>query len=244
MSAHPDMARLIESLHKKAASGSPVYFWLRDDDAIEPGDMLDRLLELTETFEVPLTLAVIPAHTGDALAQQLAASEHVSVAVHGWSHTNHAAADEKKQELGNHRPIDEILAELSNGYTQLSQLHRSGFVPLLVPPWNRIAPEIVDRLSELGFTAVSTFGDEKSTALLSVNTQVDIIDWKGNRGGRPAIDLEAEIIDCLEKDRSFIGVLTHHLVHDEAAWQFLQQLFEATKDHPGARWVSIKELLV
>ena len=243
MSTHADMIRLAESLHEKAAAGSPVNFWLRDDDAIEPGDMLDRLLELTGTFRVPLSLAVIPAYTGDALAQQLAASEHVSVAVHGWSHTNHAPADEKKQELGNHRPVHEILAELSDGFAHLSQLHQSRFVPLLVPPWNRVSPDIIEHLNKLGFKAVSTFGDEKSTELLAVNTQVDIIDWKGNRGGRPAIDLEVEIIDCIEKGRSFIGILTHHLVHDEAAWQFLQQLFEATTDHPGARWVSIKELL-
>ena len=237
------MVRLVESLHDKAAAGSPVNFWLRDDDAIEPSDMLDRLLDLTSTFHVPLTLAVIPAHTGDALAQQLSASEHVCVAVHGWSHANHAPAEEKKQELGNHRPVHEILAELSEGFSHLSQLHSSRFVPLLVPPWNRISPDIVEHLSELGFKAVSTFGDEKSSKVLSVNTQVDIIDWKGNRGGRPTIELAAEILDCIENDRSSIGVLTHHLVHDEAAWQFLQQLFEASTDHPGARWVSVRELL-
>ena len=238
------MVRLVESLQHKAANASAVNFWLRDDDAIEPSDKLDRLLDLTGTFNVPLTLAVIPAHTGDALAQQVAAKRHVSVAVHGWSHTNHAPADEKKQELGSHRPAHEILGELSDGFAHLSKLHRSHFVPVLVPPWNRISPAIIDRLGELGFKAVSTFGDEESTELLSVNTQVDIIDWKGNRGGRPAIELAAEIIDCLESDRSSIGILTHHLVHDDPAWQFLQQLFEATTDHPGARWVSIAELLV
>ena len=115
-----------------------------------------------------------------------------------------------------------------------------------MPPWNRITPDIVTHLSELGFSAVSTFGDEltheAADELLSINTQVDIIDWKGSRGGRSAIDLEAEIIDYLQAGRSSIGILSHHLVHDESAWQFLEQLFKATSDHPGARWLSFPEL--
>ena len=245
-----DMAKLIDALNDKAAAGQSVNFWLRDDDAIEPGDILDRLLQLTGKFHVPLTLAVIPAHTGDALAQRLAATSHVSVAVHGWSHTNYAPIDEKKQELGDHRPAHVVLAELSRGFARLSELHRARFVPLLVPPWNRITPDIVTHLSELGFSAVSTFGDESTEEsthvatdeLFSINTQVDIIDWKGSRGGRLAIDLEAEIIDYLQAGRSSIGILSHHLVHDEAAWQFLEQLFKATSDHPGARWLSFTEL--
>lgn len=243
MSEHQDMTRLIKALNERAGADNPVRFWLRDDDAIEPSVILDRLLVLTKNFGVPLTLAVIPAYTGDALAQRLAATSHVSVAVHGWSHTNHASVDEKKQELGDHRPTQEVLEELSRGFARLYQLHPSRFVPMLVPPWNRITPDVVTHLSGLGFQALSTFGDEAPSEVSSINTQIDIIDWKGSRGGRSITELETQIMDCLRAGRSSIGILSHHLVHDEAAWQFLAQLFEATSQHPGARWVPVSHLM-
>jgi hypothetical protein len=37
-----------------------------------------------------------------------------------------------------------------------------------------------------------------------------------------------------------IGILTHHLVHDEAAWDFLEKLFSFTR---GQRWLSAQELV-
>ncbi len=240
------MAELIDGLHDAAVSGHPVSFWLRDDDAVDPSEPLDRLLALTKKYSVPVTLAVIPENTGSDLVDRLESTRNVSVAVHGWSHSNHASAAEKKQELGNHRPLIDILAELDRGFGKLSQLHHTRFVPLLVPPWNRISPEIVNKLEETGFRGLSTFGDEKSTGIQSIiirNTHVDIIDWRGTRGGRPAVDLVAEIVAHVKQGRTSIGILSHHLVHDEAAWCFLQQLFATTSEHPGARWLSIDELL-
>ena len=37
------------------------------------------------------------------------------------------------------------------------------------------------------------------------------------------------------------GLLSHHLVHDEAAWRFIDDYIEATKSHPAARWISARE---
>lgn len=234
---------LLDALNDRAAAGSPVRFWLRDDDAIEPSEQLDHLLKVTKKFGVPLTLAVIPADTGIELARRLDTVDHVSVAVHGWSHTSYANANEKKQELGNHRPQGVTLAELQLGFKRLSELYPTRFVPLLVPPWNRISPEIIAQLSGLGFEGVSVFGDEQSTPVVSINTHVDIIDWKGNRGGRSIEDLALELAASVQSGRSFIGILTHHLVHDERAWQFLEDMFDAVTGHPGVQWVSVKELL-
>lgn len=243
MIANSAMDKLLDALHTRAKAGKPVNFWLRDDDAIEPCESLDRLLILCEEFSVPLTLAVIPAHTDDALAHRLSLARDVSVAVHGWSHTNYAGTDEKKQELGNHRPQDDVLAELRRGFTRLRELHRPRFVPLLVPPWNRISPDIVKRLHELGFVGLSTYGDEKPTSVLSINTQVDIIDWKGTRGGYAVDYLATQMTIQLHEGRSSIGILSHQLVHDEAAWLFLEQLFDATAGHPGVRWLPVSEWL-
>ena len=241
------MKEVINALDNRAAGVAPVKFWLRDDDAVFPGALLDRLLKLTETYSIPFTLAVIPAMTGEALAQRLADASHVSVAVHGWSHTNYANQDEKKQELGDHRSSSEVLDELRQGFTRLEQLYPEQFVPLLVPPWNRISNELVTRLSTSGYKGLSTFGDNpasmRDTGLVQINTQVDIIDWKGSRGGRSAALLSSEIASQIQRDQSSIGILTHHLVHDEAAWRFLEQLFKATSEHAGVRWLPVAELL-
>ena len=40
-----------------------------------------------------------------------------------------------------------------------------------------------------------------------------------------------------------IGILTHHLVHDAAAWVFLEHLFEITSDY-NAQWLSYDALMV
>ena len=33
-----------------------------------------------------------------------------------------------------------------------------------------------------------------------------------------------------------IGLLTHHLVHDAAAWALMELIFEATAGKPGCAW--------
>ncbi len=237
----------MESLHKalnsRVNAACPVQFWLRDDDAVEPSKALDRLLKLTERYAVPVTLAVIPALTGDALGLRLASASSAAVAVHGWSHQNYAPATEKKQEFGLHRPVSEVVAELARGYSELKQRHTRQFVPLLVPPWNRIDDAIVQELPSIGFKGLSTFGAQRSDVIPTMNTHVDVIDWKGSRGGRMTRDLVMEMVALIESTRSPIGILSHHLVHDNNAWHFLEQLFATTSVHAGANWVPINTLL-
>ena len=234
---------LIHALDLRAANGNPAKLWLRDDDAIEPSAALDRLLSLTEAAHISVALAVIPAHSGEALAQRLDSAKHVSVAVHGWSHTNHAPASEKKQELGPHRPTEHILTELAHGFGHLAQLHPQRFTPVLVPPWNRIAPQVVAGLPALGFKALSVYGPEATAALPLYNTHVDVIDWRGTRSGRSDAVLRNEIAQAMQRSDAPIGLLTHHLVHDAQVWGFLTRLFALTADHPGCRWVSLPELI-
>jgi len=142
-----------------------------------------------------------------------------------------------------HRPLDEICSELARGYAALAERHAPNFVPLLVPPWNRIEPVIVQALPELGFQGLSTFGATTSSSIAMVNTHVDVIDWRGTRGGRNANELAIELAKIIESTQKTIGILTHHLVHDDAAWLFLQQLFSITSLHAGAQWVPVSHLL-
>ena len=243
MSVDASMEMLMTALQQRLDAGKPVQFWLRDDDAVEPGAALDQLLDLARAHSVPLTLALIPAFTGDALQQRLASAKQMAVAVHGWSHKNHAPEGEKKQELGPYRTQPQVLAELTRGFNHLSGLYETQFLPMLVPPWNRISDALVPELSAIGFRALSTFGDQAHASIAMINTHVDIIDWKGSRGGRTTHDLVIEIIAHLHTSHDAIGVLTHHLVHDDRAWEFLEQLFSATSQHPAVRWVASGELL-
>lgn len=238
----------LAAIRARRAAGTPLMLWLRDDDAVAPTPALDRLIALTAAEHAPLTLAVIPAPwneapTGSALALRLDSAPHVRVAVHGWSHHNHAPEGAKKQELILHRPPVEVHGELREGLHLLRALHGARALPLLVPPWNRIAPELIDGLADDGFTALSTFGPEAVQPGLSiVNTQIDIIDWKDGRVGRPTEAVWAELAEMVAEPRQFIGVLTHHLVHDAQAWALLSDLLAATR-LAGAEWVDAERLI-
>ena len=114
---------LVAELDRWEQHGMQARFWLRDDDAVIRTAALDRLLDLSRALAVPVTLAVIPKETGPALARRLDNAAGVSIAVHGWSHENHAPPGEKKQELGMHRGADAVLKELRAGTAHLSSLY-------------------------------------------------------------------------------------------------------------------------
>lgn len=230
---------LLRTLDRLAQQGRRAELWWRDDDATKPTAPLDQLLALSNDWGVPVTLAVIPAATGPALAERLEALLAVNVAVHGWSHENHAGPGEKKQELGAQRPAQAVLETLARGLHRLNSLYGDQLLPVLVPPWNRIAPAVVDGLPALGFRALSTYGAARPAPLAVVNTHVDLMDWHGTGACHPAEKLLADLARALDTHPGPIGILSHHLVHDPAAWAFLARLFALTRDHPGCRWTPL-----
>jgi hypothetical protein len=73
--------------------------------------------------------------------------------------------------------------------------------------------------------------------LKQVNTHVDIVDWHAGRrfiGEARALGLVLNSVESKEP----IGWLTHHAVHDEAAWNFLERLFSLR----SVRWARAEEL--
>ena len=149
---------LEEELQRWQSAGRTARLWLRDDDAIEPTAELEKLAKLAQAFQVPVVLAIIPARTGEHLARWLRSMPHIHPAVHGWSHHNHAPPNEKRQELGPHRPREVVLDELRQGLKRMRLLYAERLFPMLVPPWNRIDPALVEDLPRLGFAALSAFG--------------------------------------------------------------------------------------
>src|SRR3546814_3370640 len=78
---------------------------------------------------------------------------HGTVLQHGFAHRSHPGAGEKKAALGAQRPGEVVLDELRRGGALLRALFEGGRVailPVLVPPWNRIAPPVVAGLRAIG----------------------------------------------------------------------------------------------
>ncbi len=248
---------LAAELNAWAAEGLQATLWWRDDDATRPGPMLDRLLALTR--DIPLNLAIIPAGAQASLARRL--QEHareggvVSALQHGYAHANHAPAGEKRAEYGPHRPVAEMIAELAMGRERMEALFGALFNPVLTPPWNRIAGDLVALLPEAGLDGLSRYGARgpgEAPHVVNtheVNTHVDIIDWRGGRGfvgETAALGLltghlaarRAGAADFAEPT----GILTHHRDHDAGCRDFLAGLIAALRDHPAAQWISPPDL--
>lgn len=222
-------------------AGRTAELWWRDDDAADVTVGLDRLLDLHRATGTPLALAVVPADATTMLAARLADEPGVDLLQHGYAHTNHAPAADKKCELGPHRPAMLVLGELATGRLALERLFGDRPLPVLVPPWNRIAPALVSALPEIGFKGLSTFGHRSRAVPVSgleqVNAHLDLVDWKGSRGfvgGATALAmLTAALRHARCSSNEPIGVLSHHLVMDEAAWDFLRSLLERARTMSG-----------
>ncbi|MDL2401365.1 polysaccharide deacetylase family protein [Rhizobium mayense] len=239
---------LRNELQRWADAGRKAKLWFRDDDAIEPTAALDQLLALSDRFSIPMALAVIPAHTAKPLANRLASQKGLTITVHGWTHRNYAPDETKKQELGPHRPQEIVLDELHKGFDKLKALYSEQFAPMLVPPWNRIDKALLPELAPLGYRAVSVYGSGKpGQPIALVNTHIDIMDWHGTHGGRPHGELVGYLVRELQNrfkgDDEPIGILTHHLVHDATAWDFVTTLFEETAVHPAVDWRQVGDFM-
>jgi glycosyltransferase involved in cell wall biosynthesis len=241
-----------DELERWSAAGRTARLWLRDDDAIDVTPPLERLVGLCEAAHVPMLVATVPAPATDALAAYLEAHAITDGAVHGYAHANHARTGDKSQEFPPYRPLSQIIAEIGAGRQRLAALLGRSLAPIYVPPWNRIAPDVAALLPGLGFRGISTFGTtslfQGDPPMAEINTHVDIIDWRGTRGGRATDWLASELAKQLAWARNngwpAIGVLTHHLVHDGPAWTFLERLFEQTSIDPRVQWVRATDLLV
>jgi len=228
-------------------AGLTAAFWWRDDDATRPGPMLDRLLAIAGTR--PLALAVIPKTAAESLAVRLA--EHnrgggtVFVLQHGYAHLNHAPPAARRAEFGEDRPLAVMLDELGRGRRRMEALFGEIFEPILTPPWNRIGDTVAGALEAAGLRGLSGFGPRALDAPDKlVNTHIDIIDWRGDRGFVGERRALAAAVRHLAARRTGTaapgeptGLLTHHRDHDAPCWRFIEAFAAAIDAHPAARWV-------
>jgi hypothetical protein len=244
---------LLQELERWSEAGRQARFWWRDDDATEAGGRLDRLLALSLSNRLPLSLAVIPARLKPGLVDRVRDQALVSVLQHGYEHVSHAAAGQRKIELGGLRSRAEILADLQHGYQALSSRFGASFKPVLVPPWNRIDAQIVSDLTGIGFSGLSTMKARRSAhpapGLLQVNTHLDPVNWRHRSGFVGVYPAIAVLVQHLQARRSGYrdpdepsGILTHHLTHNEAVWRFVADLLACLREHPAARFVGADDI--
>jgi hypothetical protein len=240
---------LTDELDIWAAEGRSACFWWRDDDATDATPALERLLRLHSGSGIPLALAVIPALAKPALADRLRVHPSVAALQHGYAHRNQAGSHEKKSEFPAARPQAERLDDMRVGRGLLDGLFGPRLQPIFVPPWNRLAADCLPAMPGLGYVAVSAFKPRNdywaAPRLAALNTHIDPIDWHG-------ADNAAAIARCLaaacahlramrlgQEPLQPIGLLTHHLRHDETVWAFVSEFQARTAAHAAVHWLDV-----
>lgn len=241
---------LTEELSRAADQGLSLPFWWRDDDAVHPSSKLERLIALTDRFGIRPLLAVIPAKASPSLADWLAEA-NADAAQHGYAHANHAAAGNKSCEFPDRLSTEEARNLLHAGRRRMDALFGRAWLPIFVPPWNRFAERHCALLPACGFKVYSGFGDAPTLpdGVQAANVHIDIMQWRPERrflGAEACLAALAREVARRRQASSSqngtmaapLGLMTHHLVHDEEAWGFLERLAEYLSGMPAVRWRS------
>ncbi len=244
---------LDEELDAWVSEGRCADLWWRDDDAAAAGPRLTRLIELCSF--TGLLLAVIPARLQASLVNSLSGVSHVRVAQHGYAHINHAArgTGQGAWELGLHRGHAAVLADLQMGRKPLEDQFGPVFLPIVVPPWNHLAPELLPELAARGYRGVSAFGPRvqmsPAPGLLVVNAHCDPIRWKKGAEFAGEGKTLSQLVKHLEQRRKGTvdaaeptGFLTHHIDLDDEGWAFCEKLATTIEAHAGARWLATDDV--
>ncbi|MBX2868196.1 MAG: polysaccharide deacetylase family protein [Acidiferrobacterales bacterium] len=240
---------LYEELDEWNFDGDEVMLWWRDDDAVADTASLQQLFSLSTKYDLPLALAIIPGELEDSLVRVVKNYPLVQVLQHGVRHENNAPDGEKKQELSANAELDVLQADIAKGLALLSKKFDQQFLPVMVPPWNRIDDKVIALLTQLEFLGLSCFTARKQPEVAEniwlVNTHVDIINWKSGKVFAGVEECVSQLVSHLKAKRTGVadraeptGLMTHHLVHDQESWEFLRQLFAILDEHPAVTWLS------
>jgi len=221
--------------------------WWRDDDAQQVTPDLETLLALSDTYAVPVHLAVIPDGLAANLAPRLRDAGHAFVLQHGLAHVNHEPKGNPASEVGNTRDLALQEADLRRGWDMLEDRHLPRLLRGFVPPWNRISDATRQHLPAWGYTFLSAYEGRGDTAqvtgLTHVDAHLDPIRWKYGRVFRG----EGKMLDMLLEhlhDRRMnapskpVGYVTHHLQTPPEVWAFTDRLLTATR----GMWVTVPDM--
>jgi hypothetical protein len=224
--------------------------WWRDDDLISDSSGLRKMQQLSEEYDVPALVAVIPATVDSALGSDTANMPTLIFCQHGHAHRSFAATGQSNSEFPATRPVAEIEEAVRSGQNTLEEVFGERFFPVFVPPWNAYREDLVPALASWGYTGLSQYGSRAegmTNGVLRVNTHIDLVDWATAPEFQPgrAETLIEHLTDLLMKKRRKeidptkpIGILTHHRAMRDDAWDFFSGLLKLTSELPVVRWLS------
>jgi peptidoglycan/xylan/chitin deacetylase (PgdA/CDA1 family) len=225
-----------------------VPFWWRDDDVSTTSPALDRLLDLRASFGVPIAFAAIPGRIDSSLQRRLSREDRARLLQHGWDHVNRARPGRAKAELCASRQPADVHAELAEGRRRLTSFFGDRFLPVLVPPFGYLAPRLTKVVKHVGYRFISVASDFPGLPLPSRNVHLDVVNWRTGRAAEPVEVVRATIAAL--KLRRFgivsaempIGIMTHHLDHDSAAWSLVEELLERLIDHSTVLFPEVENI--
>jgi hypothetical protein len=248
-----------------AARALTARFWVRDDDACEMSERLPRLHELAGKHDITIGLAVIPGKLDSNLIDYLAGGAPRFLPMcHGWKHINYGPWN-KPAEFGRDRPLARLIEDAERAFKVFCR-HFGKTPPIFVPPFNRISHSLTSVLPSIGFVAVSAISNALDRTLLRlrsrlawslavnlarpsafprIDVHIDPIDWRS----RTVMDKKAicnALVLQLRGRRNAgagaarpIGLLTHHLVHDEPIWQVCDELLDVLCRHGAVEFIDL-----
>jgi hypothetical protein len=251
-----------------ARQGLRVTFWVRDDDAVRPSEPLARLHGLAEKHDITIGLAIIPAELDPSLPEYIRRDgRRFHPMCHGWRHLNHARAGRRPGEFGRDRPTSALVNDARLAHRAFSR-HFGDIDVVFVPPFGRISGTLVTALPEIGFSGMSGAAgwlERKLSRLADWNihvpvaatpcrshvprldVQIDPIDWRRRTAHDPAVISQA-LVRCLRARRIGllasnlpIGLVTHHLDHDESVWLACDSLLQLLRRHDATRFLHVDQ---
>lgn len=247
-----DWNDLNDELDQWGSAEQPATFWWRDDDAGPDDGLLDGFLAQRQALDIPLALATVPEWLEEEAGAALLADSGACVLQHGVSHTDRTHGDRRKMELCDEALPTGLADAIAQGKERLETVFGSQFLPVMVPPWNRIDPGVEAALMAAGFKGLSSLGPRKAATqpgLCRANVHIDLINWKAQRAfAGESHCLSAAISHLVARRRGEVdadeptGMMTHHRVHDAQTRSFVDRFVAFVRDHPRAQWLDASDV--
>lgn len=248
-----------------ADTGLTAKFWVRDDDASEITQNLERLRDFATKHNIRIGLAVIPGKVAPNLSDFLGNNARQFYPMcHGWKHVNHNQR-KKPAEFGPDRPISSMIVDAESALSIFSGLFGTLKV-IFVPPFNRVTPALIKALPNIGFFGTSLMPNylerkilqlgsrlNRSTAIKipdfsdgpRIDVHLDVINWrtKSAQDTRTTVNnlvqqLRGRRLGLLAADKP-IGLLTHHLAHNERIWRACDEVIEVLQSHKAVEFIDV-----
>lgn len=204
---------------------------------------LRRLVEQARRADIPLSLSVIPTLLSPELCKWVNRYTSVTVLQHGTDHCD-AGGGVGPTQFDPQEAPHAIARRLVEGWTALSGFHRR--LPVYVPPWHDLTPNTAAAAAMAGLESISAWGAPAAQGRVDVH--LDLMRWRGPPRFAGSQRVLGRLTRELRKRRvqrrwqEPIGLLTHHLVHDDAAWRFLDTLLSFEPLKRTAQWRSAEVL--